>query len=128
MRIATLVGLLSLSFGTFGLLASVLTGAASVVMVFVIPVFVFEGPLPVLSFIMVLAGIIVLAFSGVRCRGCKGAARGEGSWGGVVLVGPFPILFGNMKGTLPTHIKVILIGACVILTLLIAFTLLYSFL
>lgn len=117
MRIATLAGLLSLLLGTIGLVASVLMGAASLALVLVLPVLVFEGPLPVLSFIMILVGIFLLAFSGIRPHCGKASDKKKDNWGGIVLVGPFPILFGNLKGAVPACLRVTIMIASLIMAI-----------
>jgi uncharacterized protein (TIGR00304 family) len=46
------------------------------------------------GFILVLAGVLILAVN-MLFRKTSGGAKGRGEVGGVILIGPFPIVFGT---------------------------------
>ncbi len=68
---------------------------------------------------LILVGFILafLALIAVAIRGAKG--RGEVSGGGVVLIGPIPIIFGTDKDS----VKILVILAIVLTVVLLAFML-----
>jgi len=72
-----------------------------------------------LGIALILVGFILafLALIAVAIRGAKG--RGEVSGGGVVLIGPIPIIFGTDKDS----VKILVILAIVLTVVLLAFML-----
>jgi uncharacterized protein (TIGR00304 family) len=101
------VGALLITGGALLLLWALATGQASIALVVIIPIIYGTGPLVALSILMVFAGI-VLVFMSMVVAGPPDEGTGEGAshqgedrtevrreWGGVVLLGPVPIVFGS---------------------------------
>jgi uncharacterized membrane protein len=107
-KAVTLVGIFLIVGGMTGLLISALKGGISIAILLFIPVIMMSGPVPVISIVLMTAGLIMIVYSRwIGSRG-KGASREQGTWGGVVLIGPFPILFGSLRGSIPFYLRVIL--------------------
>jgi uncharacterized protein (TIGR00304 family) len=101
------VGALLMAGGALLLLWALATGQASIALVVIIPIIYGTGPLVALSVMLVFAGIVLLFMSSVvptpRDDGpgesssdqAEDRAQVKREWGGVVLIGPVPIVFGS---------------------------------
>lgn len=78
---------------------AVLDGQVSFALVFVIPVLYGTGPLLAVSVLMAFAGmmLVFLSFFGPAVRtGTSATPEGtKKEWGGVILIGPIPIVIGS---------------------------------
>jgi uncharacterized membrane protein len=110
MRTTLAIGLFLVVLGIVGMCLSVILGSVSVALVILVPVIMFDGILPVLSMFSFIAGLVAIASQWIVKGKSSRAGKDEETWGGVVLIGPFPILFGAMKGAIPLHIRVLLIA------------------
>lgn len=86
--------------GGFLLLAwAALQGQVSFAFVLIIPVIYGAGPLAALSMLMVFAGVMLLFLSlfksTVRMDALAAPETAKKEWGGVILIGPVPIVIGS---------------------------------
>ncbi len=91
------IGLLLLAAGVSLLAMAIALGQAELSLVLIVPVVHGSGPLVGLSVVMLFMGMVVtfLSLSSGPVQGGEGAEEGERKWGGVVLIGPIPIIFGS---------------------------------
>jgi uncharacterized protein (TIGR00304 family) len=124
------IGLLGaglLVLGIVVLLVAIAEGEASVALVVIIPVIYGGGALLVLAVLLIFAGFLLLSASFARR-----APREEGptenetkrEFGGVVLIGPIPIVFGSARALRGTWALVALAALSLIVLLLFLFILL----
>lgn len=85
-------------------------GEVSLSLLFIIPVLTITGPLGAAGALLLPLAIVLLFLALVpgmpRDNGIEECARREGSegesrdtrWGGVIMIGPIPIVFGSAKG------------------------------
>ncbi|RLF68488.1 MAG: hypothetical protein DRN57_03915 [Thermoplasmata archaeon] len=103
--LVSLLGWALLLLGLIGVVFSVFLGSARMVLVLLLPVIIMEGPLPVISVLMVSGGLVMVLLSGTRFLKPARTEPEEGetdkgevpsfSAGGVVFIGPVPIVFGS---------------------------------
>ncbi|MDW5561597.1 MAG: DUF131 domain-containing protein [Methanomassiliicoccus sp.] len=96
-------------------------GQVSVALVLIVPVLYGTGPLVAFAALAVFAGMVLLSLSlfgrpGGRDAGIT-SATGKREWGGVVLIGPIPIVFGS-PGMLEGRGVLALLAALSIIVLL----------
>ena len=115
------------------ILIGISTGDIALYLVLIIPVLVMKGPMGLLAILFIVAGTF-LSFAGLSVRGLSGAwhipgVRGAGSrgrgwsidpegggFGGVIFLGPIPIVFGNRRGMRSGMVKVgVVIGALLVI-------------
>jgi len=118
-----LAALLLMLLGAVGIVYGILAGEIQVgLLFFVIPYLYGSSALGALSILAIVIGVFLLIIDAVR-RAAPGApepsSAGEGTarprtgWGGVVIVGPVPIVFGST----PRLTIVALVIAAAILTM-----------
>ena len=120
------VGILLSVAGILGLLLSALLGYLHFHLILLIPVISGSGPLPAISILSLIAGPILIFLSPfldlsgkegsrVKSRGIEG--------GGIVFIGPIPIIFGSRRarGMLPRWWILLLIGVLFYIVLLLLF-------
>jgi uncharacterized membrane protein len=61
-----------------------------------------------LGFVLVVAGVLILALGSL--------ASGSGSVGGVVFIGPFPVVFGSGPGSGAIELTALIIAAVMVVT------------
>ena len=123
MRLLSLVGPGILVAGLLTLALAVSRGEASMYLVVVVPIVTGTGPLAFLGILLVFAGFF-LAFLGwpsraesptVPAAAAPSPAPPARRWGGVVFLGPLPLVFGSDPRMSRT---MLLVGAVLFLALL----------
>ena len=99
---------------------AVLDGQVSFALVFIIPVLYGTGPLLAVSVLMAFGGaaLLFLSFFGPAVRSDASAAP-EGAkkeWGGVILIGPIPIIIGS-AGMLKGRKAIVLLAVLSVIVL-----------
>lgn len=109
------------------LVLAVLEGQASLALVLIIPVIYGTGPLLAISVLMIFAGLALVFMSFFQTApgmDTANAPREKKEWGGVILIGPIPIVIGS-AGMLKGRGAIVLLAMLSILVLLL---LLFTFL
>lgn len=129
------LGIVLLSIGTCLVVYGSITGSVKLYLILIVPVLVMNGPIGLLAILTIFAGMGVLfvglAFrsfefalgslgdlklEGVEISGLGMPDMEKGGFGGVVFLGPIPIVFGNNKGIRNSMMKVgIFIGAVLLI-------------
>lgn len=116
-------------------------GQARLYLVLIVPVVTVEGPLGVVSLALVMAGALVMTLGSLRYRTVPGLdIKSDGSWdgrapkvqgrpkgrrsvegGGVIFIGPFPIVFGSkgFRDGLPPWWALLSIGLFIFIVLIV---------
>ena len=126
-RLTRWLGPASFLAGVFILAVAVVRGEGNVYLVLVIPVIVATGPLAFLGILLIFAGFLLTFWlwpfrSTVEPHGSEvGPTSPEGPpparrWGGVLFLGPFPVVFGSDSRMTRT---MLLVGALLFLALLV---------
>src|SRR2546427_10656434 len=130
-RLIRWLGPVSVLAGVLMMALAVARGEASVYLVFIIPVIVGTGPLAFLAVFLVFAGFLLTfllwpfrfeaepegeAIRPVSSEGAPAARR----WGGVLFLGPIPVIFGSDPRMTRTMLLIgaVLFVALVVLTVL----------
>jgi len=117
------VGALLFAAGILGLVLSALLGDLQFHLILVIPVISGSGPLPAVSILSLIAGPILIFLSPFLDLSEKGGSRVKSrgvEGGGIVFIGPIPIIFGSRRarGMLPRWWILLLIGVIFYIVLL----------
>ncbi|MDG6225089.1 MAG: DUF131 domain-containing protein [Candidatus Thermoplasmatota archaeon] len=104
MRCSVLIALLLLTSGIMGMVVSSFNGRIEVIILLIVPVLILRGAIPILSLLSVVIGASLLVYIAIKrylynMGPMKRTPRGSKDmeqYGGVLFIGPFPILFGNM--------------------------------
>jgi len=106
-RLARLLGPAILVAGLIALALAVMRGEANVYLILVIPAVVGTGPLAVLGILLVFLGFFLTVFLGLAgaappmpgppqvSEAGPRDAKPPSRWGGVVFLGPIPLVFGS---------------------------------
>ncbi|MBI0584404.1 MAG: DUF131 domain-containing protein [Methanomassiliicoccus sp.] len=98
-RATRVSGVLLLAAGTLLLAWAVAEGQASIAFLLIIPVIYGSGPLAALSVLAIIGGMMLIFLSLVPSRARESvegpAQETNREWGGVVLIGPVPIIIGS---------------------------------
>jgi uncharacterized membrane protein len=120
-RVMRLSGELLILLGLVLLAWAVLEGQASFALLFVIPVLYGSGPLVAIAALMVFGGAVLVFLSFFKAPAGKDTiaspGRAEREWGGVILIGPVPIVIGS-AGMLKGRGAIVLLAALSVLVLL----------
>ncbi|GEM_PF-1123265 len=114
-------GALLLALSLALLLYAALRGEASLALLFVIPILTITGPVGAVGALLLPAAILLLFLSLLPERGQQNAVQDSvtGSrWGGVVMIGPIPILFGSARGSRRAFILAVLASTLIMAALL----------
>ena len=119
-------GIILAAVGLAGIVYSALSGDLSINLILIIPVISIRGPIGVLCGMVFIVGVVMMILStflkgtGFQPKGINRENRGineqtvqlKNDWGGVVFLGPFPIVFGNrsFREKLPGWLILIGIG------------------
>lgn len=121
----SIAGIFLLFLGMAGMIYSVIAGDARVYVLIVIPIIAIRGFVGVLSVILLITGFLITAISifgkytsfEEDTRKPKNRRDGQykkvdSSWGGVIFLGPFPIVFGSSgwKERIPSWIYLFILG------------------
>jgi uncharacterized protein (TIGR00304 family) len=109
------------------LVLAVLEGQASLALVLIVPVIYGTGPLLAISVLMIFAGLALAFLSFFQATpgtDTANAPRGKKEWGGVILIGPIPIVIGS-AGMLKGRGAIVLL---VMLSILVLLLFLFTFL
>jgi uncharacterized membrane protein len=135
------LGLLLLFFGVAGIIYTITTGDARIYILVIVPIIAVRGLIGVLSVLSLIAGFLIWVVSTFgkytgferdtdrsgnrRIRSDKEVGS---SWGGVIFLGPFPIIFGSSewREKIPSwiYILVLAILALIIAQIILFFSLL----
>ncbi len=121
-------GILLVLVGISGIIASMVLGQVRIYLILIIPIFVMDGFMPLISVIMLIAGSFMLFFSRIgplspqnessltSIHNSKGRVEG----GGVIFIGPIPIIFGSkrFKEGLPRVIFFWILGIAILIFIL----------
>jgi uncharacterized protein (TIGR00304 family) len=127
------IGLALIVSGLLALVLAVVLGEADVVLFVIIPVIYGGGPLGALAILVIFAGVVVLFLSYAAAPPVAedGPAddRPEGSgtkreFGGVVLIGPIPIVFGSARSLRGSWALAIMAALTIVVLMLFLFILL----
>ncbi len=128
MRFLRMTGVGALVVGAALIAVGIYQGDVVVALVLIFPVLVSTGGIGALGIILLALGVMALVFDrfmdgSVIEEGCQGVenerARGSTDYGGVVLIGPIPIIFGsNPRAALVAAAVAIIILAIVLLLVL----------
>ena len=110
------IGVILLSLGSIGIILSIILGQIEIFLVLIIPVFQLRGAIPLVSFLMILLGsfilFISLSLSALPARDIEvsndenGYTFSKGTeWGGIIMIGPIPIIIGSTFSKLDTKFK-----------------------
>ena len=99
---------------------AVLDGQVSFALEFIIPVLYGTGPLLAVAVLMAFAGMMLVFLSvlgpGVRTETSAGSEGAKKEWGGVILIGPIPIVIGS-AGMLKGRGAIVLLAVLSVLVL-----------
>lgn len=120
-RMTLVSGIILIGLGITGIFLSIISGDADVYLILILPVLIFRGILPVISIFLLMAGTFILIITRARSqfedhgKGMKGSIDG----GGIIFIGPIPIVFGseNVKERCPHYRILILIGIVIFIIL-----------
>ncbi len=116
-KIAGISGLVLLVLGSIGIIGSFIIGSIEVYLILIIPVFVFKGIVPALSFVLILIGSVMILFARLSIKRIddRGGQERSIEGGGVIFLGPIPIVFGSkgFKEGLPSWCKLLIVGIIV---------------
>lgn len=116
-----LLGASLLVLGIAVLLVALAEGDASVALVVIIPIVYGGGALLVLAILLIFAGFLLLSLSSVqrvRQEGPPADNEVKKEFGGVVLIGPIPIVFGSARALRGTWAMAALAALSLIILLL----------
>ena len=132
-RISSLIMTIS---GIIGLIISFFLGTVDVYILLFIPIFKLSGFLPMISIFLLFAGVILLFISlsfgtfTFKDEGPDDHNRSysgkevRSEWGGLILIGPIPIIFGSRFSKLDRKVKITYISSVVAIVVLTALILL----
>jgi uncharacterized protein (TIGR00304 family) len=95
------LGIALMAIGAMALIAAVATGEAQFALVVIVPIIYGSGALVGGAILAIFAGVLLLFLSlsphdpGAEGKPDEGAPRAKSEWGGVILIGPVPIIFGS---------------------------------
>jgi len=119
-RVLRFAGGALVMLGLVLLVLAVLEGQASLALVLIVPVIYGTGPLLAISVLMIFAGLVLAFLSFFQAApgaDTANAPRGKKEWGGVILIGPIPIVIGS-AGMLKGRGAIVLLAMLSILVLL----------
>lgn len=122
-----LLGASLLVLGIAVLLVALAEGEANVALIVIIPVVYGGGPLLVLAILFIFAGFLLLSFAfahRVEREGPPTDDEVKREFGGVVLIGPIPIVFGSARALRGTWALAALAALSLLVLLLFLFILL----
>ena len=133
MRVGLLGAGASLVIGMALIVVSIVEGSANVSLIIIIPIISGSSFVFLLGVILLVVGFFGLAFALADGSeelpppapgGAPSSSRTQGGAGGIVLIGPVPIVFGTWKGiSRRTQQCLVLAGAVLFIFALIAFVL-----
>lgn len=127
-RAMRLSGVLLILTGIVLMAWAALEGQASFALVLVIPVLYGTGPLAAVAGLAIFSGVVLVFLSFIRAaEGAEAEETPEGvkkEWGGVILIGPIPIVIGS-AGMLKGRRAIILLA---VLSMLVLALFLFTFL
>lgn len=95
------LGIALMAVGAMALIAAVATGEAKFALVVIVPVIYGSGALVGGAILAIFAGVFLLFLSfgshdpAVEGKPNESSSRTKNEWGGVILIGPVPIVFGS---------------------------------
>jgi uncharacterized protein (TIGR00304 family) len=116
------VPLVVLGAGVALVIDSVVSGRAAVSLLVIVPVVSGASGEFLLGVLLIVVGLILvpLGWSGTSDPAAPGAGSegGASSSGGIILIGPIPILFGSWRSvSRRTRVWLALVGACLVILL-----------
>lgn len=127
-----MASVLLLAAGLLGVLLSVILGQVKIYFILIIPVFVMEGILPILSVLFLIGGAIGIFIGRLSSYTDSEGFSKSGKnidGGGIIFLGPIPIVFGSRKfrEDLPRRIWLWTMGFAIFVILIIAIVLISVF-
>ncbi len=123
-----ILGVLLILLGLSGIIASIVLGQVRIYLVLIIPVFVMQGPLPLISVLLLIIGFFIFFFSRIGPSSDQRGSPGPTSTisdknfdgGGVIFIGPIPIIFGTkgFKEGLPRTYYLWILGIAILIIIL----------
>lgn len=123
------IALLLVLVGSVGIVYGILVGEIQVSLLFFVIPYLYGGTaLGALSILAVVIGVVLLFVDAARrsvpedsspVASTEGEAKGRTGWGGVVIIGPIPIVFGSAPR--PAMIALVITAAVLAALLLLLF-------